>query len=144
MHIRYVSYGEAKAYAAELARLAERSKDQEDYTEAQTVLQKKQFVKKVESVSGYFVDGKEVTDPEEFYDTADIELVTEILRAMESAFRLSEGQVKNFDAPSVINRQEAASSNVTVVPTVIELPETALTNEDIQREQERLKTTQTT
>ena len=36
-----------------------------------------------------------VTEPDEFYDTADTELVIEIIRAMESQQLLSEGQRKN-------------------------------------------------
>jgi hypothetical protein len=52
-------------------------------------------VESVESVSGYSIKGKEVTDPGEVYDTADTALIFELIRAMESASKLSEGQVKN-------------------------------------------------
>ena len=56
---------------------------------------KKQFVENVESVSGYFVGIKEVTDPTEFYDSADVFLIAEIVDAMPSIQKLTEGQRKN-------------------------------------------------
>jgi hypothetical protein len=46
-------------------------------------------------VSNYRIGDREVTDPEEFYETAPKGLVYEILRAMEDAYILLEGQVKN-------------------------------------------------
>ena len=64
-------------------------------TEAGQEIQKKQFVENVEGVSGYFIGEKEVTDASEFYATADTNLITEIIRAMESQSKLSEGQRKN-------------------------------------------------
>ncbi len=63
-------------------------------------VQKQEFVENVVSIENYSVSGKAVTDPAEFYDTADGGLVLEIIRAMESAQKLNEGQRKNFAGPS--------------------------------------------
>jgi len=95
VRIKFVSYARAQHYARIIAqRAGNTSKPSKINGIAQSV-QKKQFVENVESISGYFIGDREVTDPEEFYDTADAELVTEIIRAMESSSRLSEGQRKN-------------------------------------------------
>ena len=68
--------------------------DASKMAEAGQEIQRKQFTENVESISGYSVGSKEVTDPSEFYDTADTELVLEVIRAMESQSKLSEGQRK--------------------------------------------------
>lgn len=58
-------------------------------------VQEKQFLDSVESISGFFVGTREVTDPKEFYDVADSAIITELIRAMESSLLLSEGLLKN-------------------------------------------------
>ena len=64
-------------------------------TENSQTVQRQQFIESVDLVSGYFVGDREVGDPGEFYDTADADLVVEILLAMISNEKLSEGQRKN-------------------------------------------------
>jgi hypothetical protein len=63
-------------------------------------MQRRQFTESVAEILNYSIKGRAITDPGEFYDTADAELVTEILLAMQSAQTLTEGQRKNSSGPS--------------------------------------------
>lgn len=96
VRLRFVPYSKVQQYSRLIAL---KNKDAKNDTtkaiECAQAVQKKQFCESVESVSGYFVAGREVTDPAEFYDTADTDLILEIIRAMESSARLTEGQRKN-------------------------------------------------
>lgn len=58
-------------------------------------VQRQQFVENVVGVENYSVDGKSITTAAELYDAADNDLITEIIMAMESSSRLTEGQRKN-------------------------------------------------
>jgi hypothetical protein len=89
--------------------------------------QKKVIVKHVESLENYFVGDKSVADAQTFYNCADVTLLVEILEALMSNSKLSEGQLKNSEPLSVINEPKAASSTVTPAPTPTESKETAPT-----------------
>ncbi|MBE7413842.1 MAG: hypothetical protein HS130_00885 [Deltaproteobacteria bacterium] len=95
VRLRFVPYSKVQAYSRQLAARCKGVEDREKIAEITHAIQKKQFCDSVESVSGYFIKGREVTKPEEFYATADTDLVVEILRAMESQSRLTGGQRKN-------------------------------------------------
>ena len=95
VRMRFIPYSRVQHYSRVLAG---RTKGMTDPTKLANVsqdIQKKQFTDSVESISGYTIGGREVTDPDEFYETADTDLIIEIIRAMESQQRLTEGQVKN-------------------------------------------------
>jgi hypothetical protein len=93
--LRFVPYSRVQHYARVIAARARALSDPTKAAEVAHEVQKKQFVENVEMISGYFVGDEPVTDPGEFYDTADTELVTEIIKAMESHAKLTEGQRKN-------------------------------------------------
>lgn len=96
--LKFVPYSRVQHYARLIAARGKGSGagvDQAKITEISQEIQKKQFVESVAKVSGYYIGEREVTEPDEFYDTADTELVIEIIKAMESQQRLSEGQRKN-------------------------------------------------
>lgn len=96
VRLRFVPYSKVQQYSRLIALKNKDAKhDATKAIEAAQVIQKKQFCESVESVSGYFVNGCEVTDPAEFYETADTDLILDIIRAMESSARLTEGQRKN-------------------------------------------------
>ena len=95
VRLKFVPYSRVQHYSRVLAAKAKGAADPSKMAEFAHEVQKKQFTESVESVFGYYVGSKEVTDPQEFYDTADTDLVVEVLRAMESQSRLSEGQRKN-------------------------------------------------
>ena len=95
VRLRYVPYSRVQHYAKLLSARAKNFNDASKVAEAGQEVQKKQFAENVEAVSGYFIGDREVTDASEFYETADTELVIEIIRAMESQSKLSEGQRKN-------------------------------------------------
>lgn len=96
VRLRFVPYSKVQLYSRLIALKNKDAKnDATKAIEAAQTIQKKQFVESVESVSGYFVAGREVTDAAEFYETADTDLILEIIRAMESSARLTEGQRKN-------------------------------------------------
>lgn len=92
--LRFVPYARVQHYARLIA-ARKGTTDQARMIEMTQEVQKRQFVDNVEGVSGYYVDAVEVRDPERFYETADTDLVIEIIKAMESSCKLSEGQRKN-------------------------------------------------
>jgi hypothetical protein len=95
VRLRYVPYSRVQHYSRLLAARTKGLNDHARLTELAHEVQKRQFVESVESVSGYYVNGAEANDPAALYDTAPTELIHEIIRAMEDASRLSEGQLKN-------------------------------------------------
>lgn len=95
VRLRYVPYSRVQHYARILAARNKGVQDPARFAEITQHIQKRQFTESVESVLGYFVEDREIVDPEVFYETADTELVIEIIRAMESISRLTEGQRKN-------------------------------------------------
>lgn len=93
--LRFVPYSKVQHYSRVLAARTKSVTDPSRVVEITQGVQKKQFCDSMESIHGYYVGEKEVTDPEEFYRTADTELVLEVVRAMESQSKLSESQRKN-------------------------------------------------
>lgn len=100
VRIKYVSYGRVQFYSRAIAGKIKGNNNAEQIAKVSQGIQKKQFIENVEAITGYSVNGKEVTGAEEFYETADTALITEILQAMESSQKLSEGQLKNFERVS--------------------------------------------
>ena len=90
--LRFVPYSRVQHYARMIAMRVRANPAGAE--EIMHEVQRKQFVENVEAISGYFVGDEPVTDPGEFYDTADTEFVTEIIKAMESHSKLIEGQRK--------------------------------------------------
>ncbi|MBW7957847.1 MAG: hypothetical protein H3C68_08155 [Deltaproteobacteria bacterium] len=93
--LKFVPYSRVQEYSRLLAARTRGLADQVRIAELTHSVQRKQFVENVECIQGYYVGETRVSDPGEFYDTADTDLVLEIIRAMESTSRLSEGQRKN-------------------------------------------------
>ncbi len=95
VRLRFVPFSKVQDYSRRLAASTRNVTDPARVTELAQTMQKKEFVENVESVSGFFVGAREVTSAAEFYETADTELVLEVIRAMESTAKLTEGQRKN-------------------------------------------------
>lgn len=93
--LKFVPYSRVQEYSRLLAAKTRGIADQVRATELTHQVQRKQFIENVEAVHGYYVGERRVTDPGEFYDTADTDLVVEVIRAMESNAKLTEGQRKN-------------------------------------------------
>ena len=93
--LRFVPYSRVQEYSRLLAARTRGVADSVKVAELTQHVQRKQFVENVENISGYFVGSMKVTSPGEFFDTADTDLVLEVIRAMESNSRLTEGQRKN-------------------------------------------------
>ncbi len=93
--LRFIPYARVQYYSRIIAARTKGVIEAEKVQEITQSVQRRQFVESVSRVSGYFVGAKEVTDPNELYDTADTELIVELIRAMENAQRLTEGQRKN-------------------------------------------------
>ncbi|MEK6760013.1 MAG: hypothetical protein AABY51_09600 [Deltaproteobacteria bacterium] len=93
--LKFVPYSRVQEYSRLIAARTRTVADQARAAEITQDVQRRQFVENVEAVSGYFVGGREVKDPAEFYETADTDLILETIKAMESHSRLSEGQRKN-------------------------------------------------
>lgn len=93
--LRFVPFSKVQEYSRLLAARTRGVADPVKVAELTQHIQKKQFVENVEAVRGYYVGERKVTEPGEFLDTADTDLVLEVIRAMESTSRLTEGQRKN-------------------------------------------------
>ncbi|MEE8575513.1 MAG: hypothetical protein V3T30_08885 [Thermodesulfobacteriota bacterium] len=93
--LKFVPYSKVQHYSRMIAGRLKSLSDTARAAEITQEVQRKQFVDNVESISGYFVGDAQVTGAGEFYDTADTELITEVITAMESHSKLSEGQRKN-------------------------------------------------
>lgn len=93
--LKYVPYSRVQHYARILSAKTQNEKDSTRIVEMSQDIQKKQFTDNVEGISGYFIGDREVTSVEEFYSTADTDFILEVIRAMESQQKLSEGQIKN-------------------------------------------------
>lgn len=104
----HVSYAAVQTFSRMIsARVAAQSKGLRDMTrlaeiqsEAGSEVQKIQFLKHVKEIKNYFIYGLEIKDAETFYAKADNASVTEVIQAMESSAKLSEGQVKNSKGAS--------------------------------------------
>jgi len=96
VRLKFVPYSRVQEYSRLLAaRAGGAAGDAVKTVNLSQSVQKKQFVENVASVSGYYIGEREVSGPEDFYESADTELVTEIIRSMENIHKLSEGQRKN-------------------------------------------------
>jgi len=96
VRLKFVPYSRVQEYSRLLAaRAGGATGDAVKTVNLSQSVQKKQFVENVASVSGYYIGEREVSGPEDFYESADTELVTEIIRSMENIHKLSEGQRKN-------------------------------------------------
>jgi len=100
VQIKFVSYARAQYYSRMIAQKVGNTSKSSKIADIAQGVQKRQFTENVNSISGYFIGSQEISDVEEFYDTADTELITEIIHAMESSSKLSEGQLKNFERVS--------------------------------------------
>lgn len=93
VRLKFVPYSKVQEYSKIIS--AKAKGDMSKAADISREIQKRQFCESVDSVSGFSVDGCEVTTSDEFYEHAPTELVYEIIRAMESSAKLSEGQRKN-------------------------------------------------
>lgn len=93
--LKFVPYSKVSMYSRMIAAKTKSVTKPEKITEITQGVQRKQFTDSVEAVSGYSVNGKDISEAGEFYDTADTDLIVEIIQAMESSQKLSEGQRKN-------------------------------------------------
>ena len=95
VRLKFVPYSKVQHYSRLIAAKTKGVIDPTRVTELTQEVQKRQFLESVEGISGYYVENREAADPAEFYETADTDLVIEIVQAMESASKLNEGQRKN-------------------------------------------------
>lgn len=93
--LKFVSYAKVQKYARMIATRAKGSRDDTKIARVSQDVQKIQFVENVEGILNYTVGGREVTDADEFYETASTALIIEIIKAMEDDTKLKEGQRKN-------------------------------------------------
>lgn len=95
VRLKFVPYSRIQHYSRLIAARTKSATDPAKVTEVSQEIQRRQFVDSVESITGYYIGEREIKDPGEFYDSADTDLILEIIRAMESSSKLTEGQRKN-------------------------------------------------
>lgn len=95
VHIKYVPNAVVEDTARKIAGSLKNARDPKILVAVQQAAQKQQFIDNVVLIENYSIDGQPVTTAEEFYAKADTALIQEIIRAMENADRLTEGQRKN-------------------------------------------------
>jgi len=105
--ISFVSNGRVMEYAKQLqSQIAAKSRGVRPekisgiQSEVALKIQKKQFIDNISYVKNFSLIGKDgkpkkCEDVGEFYENVDSEIVYEIIKAMESASKLTDGQVKN-------------------------------------------------
>lgn len=93
--VKFIPYSRVQHFSRLIAARTEGITSAAEITEITQGVQREQFEESVEKVSNYFVGDKEVSAPAEVYDTADTELIVEVIKAMESSQKLREGQRKN-------------------------------------------------
>lgn len=94
VRLKFVPYAKVQEYGRLLG-LKAKGAGQEKLGEIGRDIQRRQFTESVESVSGYYVGAREVTEASELYDTAPADLIYEVMKAMEDSAKLNEGQRKN-------------------------------------------------
>lgn len=106
VRMRHVPFAVVEKYQAQLVAKMKTTKqaDADRVAAIARGIQRQQFIDSVESVSNFSVlrDGKlvEIKTGEELYEAADNALITELIKAMEDAAKLTEGQAKNFKRAS--------------------------------------------
>ena len=95
VRLKFVPYSRAQHYQRVLDAALRDVRDADRAADIRARETRKQFVECVESVSNYYIGEREVTSPGEFYDSADVALILEVMQALTDAQRLSEGQRKN-------------------------------------------------
>ena len=101
INLRFIPHSKVQHYSRLiLAKTKGLNNDAEKTAKVLSSVQKQQFLESVDSIDNYYVrdaegNTKEVKDAEGFYQTADNDLIIEVLKAMESQQKLSEGQIKN-------------------------------------------------
>lgn len=114
VRLKYVPYAKVRGYASLISSKGA-GKSAKKQMEISQSVQKKQFMDSIESVSGYIVNDKEITDPSDFFDVADTEIIIELIQAIENSQKLSDGQLKNFGGDSAINTEQETAPNLTAV-----------------------------
>lgn len=93
--LKFVPYSKVQTYSRMIANKTKGVNGNAKIAEITQGVQRRQFEDSVESISNYSVGGKDITEAGDFYDTADTDLIIEVIHAMESAQKLTEGQRKN-------------------------------------------------
>ena len=117
IHMKYVPYKMVQKYRRIIAdRTKAGSKGSSNFAKVAAIsaevsadVQRKQFTDNVVKIENYIIKGEQVTDPGIFYDRVSDELLTEIIKAMESESKLSDGQKKITSQPLDINTKKTAS-----------------------------------
>lgn len=112
--LKFVPYAKVQKYAKMISTQAANKSARKQMDISQSI-QKRQFMDSVEGVSGYRVGSKDITDPGEFFDVADTEIIIELIQAMENSQKLDEGQLKNFVGDSVTNTEHEMAPPLTAV-----------------------------
>lgn len=95
--LRFVPHGKVQEYSRLIAARGKGidAGDADKRLNVSHEVQKRQFVENVASVTGFRVDGRDLSTAEELYDHAPIGLIYELLAAMQDSASLDEGQRKN-------------------------------------------------
>jgi len=95
VRLKFMPYSKVQYYSRMIATQTKSISSPAKVYEITQGIQRRQFVDSVESISNYKVGDREVSEAGDFYDTADTDLIVEIIKAMESEQKLTEGQRKN-------------------------------------------------
>jgi hypothetical protein len=113
VRLKFVPYAKVQKYAKMIS-VQGSGKSARKQMEISQSIQKKQFMDSVESVSGYRIGSTDITDPGEFFESADTEIIIELIQAMENSQKLDEGQLKNSVGDSVTNTEQEMEAPSTV------------------------------
>lgn len=94
VRLHYVPFVKTQEYARIISARTKHETDKARVTEICQEVQKRQFLENIVSVSGFTVDGKEITTPAALWEHSAAGLIYELVATMESPINIREGLKK--------------------------------------------------
>ncbi len=136
VHLRFVPHAKVEKYRQLIRRKNKGTSNFAKMGEVNDKVQKQEFCESIDHIEGYRTNkGREITTPEDLYESAPAALIIELVKAMEDSQALDEGQAKNFKRVSDGGESEARST-VEAAQGKTEKTETVETEKGSQEEQE--------
>ena len=126
--IKFVPFVEVQRNAALMEDRLRTVSDPNEITRKRQEVQREHLIKQIKGISGYYrEDGSALTDVSEFVETADANLIYELVAAVDDSEILRAGQVKNSERVSdgIDKKPTEAPSTVTSAPSETSSSETA-------------------
>jgi radical SAM superfamily enzyme with C-terminal helix-hairpin-helix motif len=91
VRLHYVPFVKTQEYARLISARSKHETDKARLAEIYQDVQKRQFLDNIVSISGFTVDGKEITTPSALWEFSAAGLIYELIAVMESPIKIREG-----------------------------------------------------